>query len=176
MDYKARFPKLPRWPHSVLESERHPLPYVHPGFGSIGELDAPDKSATFLTVGTSLIRDQEIIVRYLLEAPIGYPMRTAFENGEVSIEDFADHRGWLIRLQTKIFCYDDLIVSYVHPTQIDSEARQFFKCFEDVGPYQRLLNGLVSIRNIHKKIGEEYESYDKEIQELLETYPSKFAA
>lgn len=176
MDYKSRFPQLPRWPHTVLETARHPMPYVDPGFGSIQELDAPDKSAVFLTVGSSIIREEETIIQYLLEAPVGYPMRDAFENGEISIADFADHRGWLIRLQTKLFCNDDLIVNYVHPTQVDAEARHYFKCFEDVGPYQRLLNGLISIRNIHKKIGQEYKSLDAEIQNLLETYPSKFAA
>lgn len=152
------------------------MPYIHPGFGHVTELDAPDKSAVFLTIGTCSNIDEEILVRYLLEAPPGYPMREAFENGEISIEDFADHRGWLIRLQKKILSPEDFVATYIHPTQIDPRVRRFYRRFESVGPYQKLVDGLKTIRDIQKKCGLEYNLYDVELEHIYKNYSSKVAA
>lgn len=180
MDYKTRFPNLPRWTDNVFDSLNNPIPFIDPGFGRIIELQAPDNSTCFLGIGSTYLagsgEGDEGLIYYLLEAPRNCPMRKAFELGKISYDDFIGHRGWLIRLQTKVMSKEDPIVTYIHPQQLSEGVGSFFKQFEPINPYQRLYDGLVFVRNFNHDIGEEYKSYDKRIEDFLRDHGEKLAA
>jgi hypothetical protein len=175
MDYKSRNPSLPRWSFDHLNTLRNPMPYIGPCIADIVELDAPDKSSVFLVFfGTSNI-DSEIVTRYLVEAPPGETMRQAFEAGEVSMEDFWDHRGWLIRMDRRILSADDPTVTYIHPTQMDSESRANLQSYGDQSPYERLIEKLYILVDFYSSLGQDVSEYHRQIQEAKRHMPPRQA-
>jgi hypothetical protein len=169
MDYRSRFPVIPRWSFEVLNTVRHPLPYVYPGLGGVEEIDAPDGSTIFLSIGISAysVGERDFLVRYLIEAPPSDLMRASFERGELPMEDFAAHRGWLIRIENEILNEDDCTTSYIHPLQMDKRARDELSELGEVSPYEYLLSKLFRCRNSKKRCNEEYLSFENQIDVVL---------
>jgi hypothetical protein len=175
MDYKSRNPTLRHWSYEHLNTLRNPMPYIGPSIADIIELDAPDRSTVFLAFFGIYSLDEEIVTRYLVEAPPGDVMRSAFEAGDVSMEDFWDHRGWLIRMETKILDCEDSVMQYIHPAQMDSESRASLQRYGDQSPYERLIENLKMLVDFYRRRGEDTSEYQRQIQEAIKHMPPRLA-
>jgi hypothetical protein len=175
MDYKTRYPNIPRWSDEHLNTMRHPMPYTGPCITEIMELEAPDHSAVFLAFFGRCCIDEEMIVWYLVEAPPGDLMRNAFEAGDVTMEDFWDHRGWLIRMETKVMSCEDPVMQYIHPAQMDSESRANLQSYGDQSPYERLIEKLNMLVDFYRSRGEDASEYQRQIQEAKRHMPPRQA-
>jgi hypothetical protein len=176
MDYKSRYPKLSGWTNKHLDTLRHPMPYVGPCIAEITELDAPDESTVFLAFFGDFVLDIETIVWYLVEAPPGDVMRSAFEAGEVSMEDFWDHRGWLIRMETSVMGQDDPWMQYIHPSQMDLNSRAHLQSYRDQSPYYRLIHKLSHLLEIEQSRGEDTSESQRQINEAMKQMPPRTAS
>ncbi len=173
MDFKARNPILPRWTYDQLNSLRHPMPYLMPYFGDVIELDAPDRSTIFLAFRGRCDFDEVMIVNYLIEARPDDVMRRAYEAGDINMEDFWDHRGWLIRMETRLVDYDDPPIQYVHPSQMDRESRAKLQSFGDLSPYEHLIKIYTNIVELSKAFGDDTSEYQWRIDELIQNMPPR---
>jgi hypothetical protein len=173
MDYKSRNPILPRWSDDHLNTLRHPMPYIGPCIAEIMELDSPDRSAVFLAFSGGYFLDEGIVIKYLVEAPSDDVMRRAFEAGDISMEDFWDHRGWLIRMETRIMSTDDPVMKYIHPAQMDLQSRGILQSYKDRSPYERLIDKLYILVDFYSSLGQDVSEYERQIIEAKRHMPPR---
>jgi hypothetical protein len=102
-------------------------------------------------------------------------MRSAFEAGEVSMEDFWDHRGWLIRMETSVMGDDDPRMQYIHPSQMDSNSRMHLQSYGDQSPYYRLIHKLSHLLEIEQSRGEDTSESQRQINEAIKHMPLRQA-
>jgi hypothetical protein len=176
MDYKKQNPVLPIWPASVIYGQRKPMPFCDPNQSQIREIDAPDKSSKFLLICGAMLEEADTSIYYLVEANPNDSMRIAFENGEVSMEDFWSHKGWVIKMEYKLLSDDDLDVCYIHPSQIDGFARQRFSRFQYTCHYDHLIEQCYKGIDIFKNQSMDYSHIVKVLDHVRQIKPLKLRA
>ncbi len=173
MDYKSRNLILPRWSCDHVDTMRNPMPYARSCLTDIMELDAPDRSTTFLVFYGHGLLDEEITFWYLVEAPRDCIMRRAFETGEISMEDFWDHKGWLIQMETILMATSDPVIKYIHPTQMDAASRANLQSLNGRSPYEHMIDRLTSLLKFRKDQGVDISDYQAQIDDVIRHMPHR---
>lgn len=144
MDFKSRNPHIDYWRDSMLETMHSPFPFDAPMQVPLFQIDAPDQSTQFLGLPFDMCENEELMVTYLVEAPSDCPMRQEFECGELTWQEFWQHRGWLIEYKYEFHIDGGAFVRYVHPSHmIEREKHYMIEC-NNISPMELKLEALES--------------------------------
>jgi hypothetical protein len=121
------------WTYEQFIQRRKPEPYDFLIIGTSYELDAPDKSTVFLLLFAGWDETTGDTTFYGLEAPVTCPMRQAFEQGEISWEDFWTREGQIYRFLVP-FNPGPLRIDVIPTSQVNKTARDAFS-YGTYSPY-----------------------------------------
>lgn len=169
MDFKARNPNFSYWSNLKLSC---PFPYEDGGLG-VSQFDAPDNSTKFLSLAIIMSEDEASAKIYLIEAPLGCPMRREFEFGELTWLEFWHHKNWLIelRISMKIGEGDSGHVRYIHPSQMCTQVKEDLLWKNNISPMVGCLRNLEGLQKITLLPAKQRRLYAKRLKEFREKYP-----
>ena len=124
-----------QWNYQQFFEWRTPEPYDYLAWSALIELDAADKSTTFLLKYVAWNDDTADSTFYGIEAPRKCPMRSAFEWGELSWEDYWTHKDWLLKILVP-FNPGPVISTLMSPADIDPMVMLKFRVNENRFPYE----------------------------------------
>lgn len=171
MDYKQRNPNIKYWPNSESNPICAPFPYDEPARVHIFELDAPDFSTQFLGLPFHISENEELFITCLIEAPETCPMRRKYEFGDITWEEFWQHRGWLIEYQYEFRANGGAHVRYIHPSEMVERKRSYLTNFNHESPMALKLQELESRSTFNWHLGDNMEELAERLVEFREIYP-----
>lgn len=108
---------------------------------------------------------------HLIEAPDNCPMRRKFEFGEITWQEFWQHRGWLIEYHYESDLDGGAHVCYVHPSQMVERKKFYVRNFNHDSPMALKLWELERRSSFDWHVGDNMEELAKQLAEFREKYP-----
>lgn len=165
MDFRTKITNPPTWSLQDMMRQMPIKVYQHADFLGMFQLEAPDRSTSFLTCFDTCTEDLSLAHYYAIEAPRHCPVRQAFEVGDITWLDFWAHKGWLLRIEVPRAA--DCSSKYIAFSDLDALTLKFFKKYGSTGPLLLMLKQIKSRIKIAKLKGQDAMVEERDLHNFL---------
>jgi hypothetical protein len=173
MDFRTRYKSAPKWTEGEFDRQLPIKIYQKADGLGIFQLNAPDRSTSFLVCFGSYCEATNQCTYFAIEAASRCSARAAFEAGKMSWIDFWSNKGWLLRLEININGGDVQSI-YIEPDDLLDHTISVFKKHGNKSPYFLMREQYLSrIECAHFK-GEGAFDEEREYLEFMVHHSDKF--